>query len=156
MSLVLDDWKGNWVFFIIHDLLHTQSVPPGKSASSAGSLYPPMKLLKPERWSVSTVDATPNGILCHWEHFPGLHRLPDQKAATVLQKEERGLQVSLPLRVHPEFHAHTHCSRGSQSLAPTLPAAASPPPGTLNDARAWAHAHPLNRKSRGRAQQSVF
>ena len=60
---------------IICYLLHTQLVLSGKSTSSAESLFPPVKLLKPIRNSMITADATPRGVLYHGECSTGLHRL---------------------------------------------------------------------------------
>lgn len=66
---------------IVHYLLHTQLVLPGKSTGSAGSLHPPVKLLKPIRHSVITAEATLTAVLCLWGPPPGLHGLQDQKGS---------------------------------------------------------------------------
>ena len=81
--------------FFHHPLFTTHTISsPREERSSAGSLFPPVKLLKPIRNSLITADATPSGLLCHWECSAGLHRLHDKRQLLFYRSRDPGLTLT--------------------------------------------------------------
>ena len=125
---------------------HTISSPREEHQLGGGSSHHPVKLLRPIRHSMITVENTLNGVLCQWGRPPGLYGLHDQKGSDCFWSRSAASWFTSPWRVLTFPWGLASCKEGISEPGPQASSSCGSTAltGDLTHANPGAHVDPLD------------